>query len=57
MYRPRRVIGDQPDIDRDVSGASVGQLRHFDLIRPVGDDAPMMHGDVSTTVGGQKRRH
>src|SRR4051812_49107998 len=46
-------IRDQPDIDRDVAGQRVGPLCHVDLVRPLGDDASLADGDVSTSMGRQ----
>src|SRR5271157_611597 len=49
----RRFVCDQHDIDGNVSGSCVGLLRHLDLIRHLGNNAAMVHGDVLSLMSGQ----
>ena len=55
-HRGRRYIGDQPNIDGNVSGSRVGLQCNGDLVVPFCNDASLVDGDILATMGSQERR-
>ena len=53
--RTGSFIGDQPDINRKISGPCIGLLRHFDLILSVGNHIPRVCASQMFAARGARR--